>query len=120
SKRSRLDTIQWIQQSLSVSERGKQTGILQLSFTGADKAQNTAILNDISQNYFLQNVARNSAEAEKSLEFLRGHLPDVKEHLTKAEDELNRFRQANDSIDLGLEAKSTLDVMVTLESQLNE
>ncbi|NAW87478.1 polysaccharide biosynthesis tyrosine autokinase [Photobacterium halotolerans] len=120
SKRSRLDTIQWIQQSLTVSERGKQTGILQLSFTGADKAQNTAILNDISQNYFLQNVARNSAEAEKSLEFLRGHLPDVKEHLTKAEDELNRFRQANDSIDLGLEAKSTLDVMVTLESQLNE
>ncbi|MBV7260583.1 polysaccharide biosynthesis tyrosine autokinase [Photobacterium sp. WH24] len=120
SKRSRLDTIQWIQQSLSVSERGKQTGILQLSFTGADKAQNTAILNDISQNYFLQNVARNSAEAEKSLEFLRGHLPDVKVHLTKAEDELNQFRQANDSIDLGLEAKSTLDVMVTLESQLNE
>ncbi|WP_027252891.1 polysaccharide biosynthesis tyrosine autokinase [Photobacterium halotolerans] len=120
SKRSRLDTIQWLQQSLSVSERGKQTGILQLSFTGADKAQNAAILNDISQNYFLQNVARNSAEAEKSLEFLRGHLPDVKEHLTKAEDELNRFRQANDSIDLGLEAKTTLDVMVTLESQLNE
>lgn len=120
SKRSRLDTIQWIQQSLTVSERGKQTGILQLSFIGADKAQNTAILNDISQNYFLQNVARNSAEAEKSLEFLRGHLPDVKAHLTKAEDELNRFRQANDSIDLGLEAKSTLDVMVTLESQLNE
>ncbi|MBD8514415.1 polysaccharide biosynthesis tyrosine autokinase [Photobacterium sp. CAU 1568] len=120
SKRSRLDTIQWLQQNLAVSERGKQTGILQLSFTGADKAQNTAILNDISQNYFLQNVARNSAEAEKSLEFLRGHLPDVKEHLTKAEDELNRFRQANDSIDLGLEAKSTLDVMVTLESQLNE
>ncbi|MCG2835700.1 polysaccharide biosynthesis tyrosine autokinase [Photobacterium sp. WH77] len=120
SKRSRLDTIQWIQQSLSVSERGKQTGILQLSFTGPDKAQNTAILNDISQNYFLQNVARNSAEAEKSLEFLRGHLPDVKVHLTKAEDELNQFRQANDSIDLGLEAKSTLEVMVTLESQLNE
>ncbi|WP_120511432.1 polysaccharide biosynthesis tyrosine autokinase [Photobacterium salinisoli] len=120
SKRSRLDTIQWIQQNLTVAERGKQTGILQLSFTGPDKAQNTAILNDISQNYFLQNVARNSAEAEKSLEFLRGHLPDVKEHLTKAEDELNQFRQANDSIDLGLEAKSTLDVMVTLESQLNE
>ncbi|WP_311568600.1 polysaccharide biosynthesis tyrosine autokinase [Photobacterium arenosum] len=120
SKRSRLDTIQWLQQHLAVSERGKQTGILQLSFTGADKAQNTAILNDISQNYFLQNVARNSAEAEKSLEFLRGHLPDVKVHLTKAEDELNQFRQANDSIDLGLEAKSTLEVMVTLESQLNE
>ncbi|MDO6707171.1 polysaccharide biosynthesis tyrosine autokinase [Photobacterium sp. 1_MG-2023] len=119
-KRSRLDSIQWLQKNLSVAERGKQTGILQLSFTGPDKAQNTAILNDISQNYFLQNVARNSAEAEKSLAFLRGHLPDVKLQLNQAEDELNQFRQANDSIDLGLEAKSTLDVMVKLESQLNE
>ncbi|UTM56564.1 polysaccharide biosynthesis tyrosine autokinase [Photobacterium sp. CCB-ST2H9] len=119
-KRSRLDSIQWIQKNFNVTERGKQTGILHLSFTGPDKGQNTAILNDISQNYFLQNVARNSAEAEKSLEFLRGHLPDVKLQLNKAEDELNQFRQANESIDLGLEAKSTLDVMVKLESQLNE
>ncbi|TOQ21080.1 polysaccharide biosynthesis tyrosine autokinase, partial [Vibrio parahaemolyticus] len=36
------------------------------------------------------------------------------------EDVLNRFRQENESIDLGLEAQSTLKVMVELEAQLNE
>jgi tyrosine-protein kinase Etk/Wzc len=65
-------------------------------------------------------VQRNSAEAEKSLEFLQGHLPNIKVELTASEDTLNRFRQANDSIDLGLEAQSTLNVMVALEGQLNE
>ena len=120
SKRSQLDAIQWLQSNLSVSERGKQTGILQLSFTGENRADIEAILNSISQDYFLQNVERNSAEAQNSLDFLRSHLPDIKVQLTVAEDLLNAFRQKNESIDLGLEAKSTLDVMVTIESQLNE
>jgi tyrosine-protein kinase Etk/Wzc len=120
SKRSQLDAIQWLQGNLAVSERGKQTGILQLSFSGENKTQIEAILNDVSQNYFLQNVARNSAEAEKSLTFLQGHLPNIKIELNRAEDILNAFRQDNDSIDLGLEAQSTLRVMVELEAQLNE
>ncbi|GAB3520337.1 polysaccharide biosynthesis tyrosine autokinase [Photobacterium alginatilyticum] len=119
-KRTRLDAIQRLQKDLSVSERGKQTGILQLSLIGENRRNIKEILNDISQNYFLQNVERNSAEAENSLKFLRAHLPDIKNQLTLSEDQLNQYRQDNESIDLGLEAKSTLDVMVTIEAQLNE
>lgn len=118
-KRSPLDAIDWLKQNLSVSERGKQTGILELSFTGENRGEITGILNDIAQNYFLQNVERKSAEAEKSLAFLKDNLPNVKHSLTEAEDTLNAFRQKNDSIDLGLEAQSILKVMVELEAQLN-
>ncbi|HDY7665916.1 TPA: polysaccharide biosynthesis tyrosine autokinase [Vibrio vulnificus] len=120
SQQSRLEAIEWLKKNLAISERGKQTGILMLSFEGENRNQISEILNHISQTYFLQNVERNSAEAEKSLTFLKGHLPDIKNSLTTAEDTLNRFRQDNESIDLGLEAKSTLDVMVKLEAQLNE
>ncbi|MCG3760316.1 polysaccharide biosynthesis tyrosine autokinase [Vibrio cincinnatiensis] len=119
-KRSPLDAINSLKQNLSVSERGKQTGILELSFTGENRGEITGILNDIAQNYFLQNVERKSAEAEKSLAFLKDNLPNVKHSLTEAEDTLNAFRQKNDSIDLGLEAQSILKVMVELEAQLNE
>ncbi|MEY0453073.1 polysaccharide biosynthesis tyrosine autokinase [Proteus terrae] len=119
-KRSPLDAIDWLKQNLSVSERGKQTGILELSFTGENRGEITGILNDIAQNYFLQNVERKSAEAEKSLAFLKDNLPNIKHSLTEAEDTLNAFRQKNNSIDLGLEAQSILKVMVELEAQLNE
>ncbi|KWU02516.1 tyrosine protein kinase [Vibrio toranzoniae] len=119
-KRSRLEAIEWLKSSLSLSEQGKQTGILKLSFEGEDKQKISEILNHISQIYFLQNVKRNSAEAEKSLAFLESHLPGIKSELTGYEDVLNNYRQANDSIDLGLEAQSTLKVMVELEAQLNE
>ncbi|AMF95576.1 tyrosine-protein kinase [Vibrio fluvialis] len=120
AKRSKLDAISFLSQNLSITEKGKNTGIILLSFVGENKQFIKKILDDISKNYFLQNVERESAEAEKSLSFLKGHLPEIKVKLTMAEDELNNFRRQNDSIDLGLEAKSTLDVMVKLETQLNE
>ena len=119
-KRSQLAAIGWLKSSLSLSEQGRQTGILRLSFEGENKQQITELLNHISQTYFLQNVKRNSAEAEKSLSFLEGHLPSIKAQLTTNEDTLNNYRQKNESIDLGLEAQSTLRVMVELEAQLNE
>ncbi|KZM44888.1 tyrosine protein kinase [Marinomonas sp. SBI22] len=119
-KRSREQSIGWIKQNLSIDERGLQTGVLELAFVGEDKVLVENILNDISQNYLLQNVKRNSAEAEKSLEFLKGHLPSIQVELTSSEDALNRFRQDNESIDLGLEAQSTLKVMLSLEAQLND
>ncbi|MBP2698914.1 polysaccharide biosynthesis tyrosine autokinase [Photobacterium lucens] len=120
SKISRLDAIQNLQRDLSISERGKQTGILQLSMTGKNRSEIKDILNDISQKYFLQNVERNSAEAEKSLVFLKKHLPEIKAQLNNAEERLNQYRQLNESVDLNLEAKSALEVMVNVEAQLNE
>ncbi|MEZ9669504.1 polysaccharide biosynthesis tyrosine autokinase [Vibrio breoganii] len=120
SKRSKLSAINGLSASLSVSERGKQSGILSFAFEGPNSQQNIDLLNDIATNYFLQNVDRNAAEAENSLEFLQEKLPEVKSQLTINEDALNQYRQDNESVDLGLEAQSTLKVMVELEAQLNE
>ncbi|HCH1458066.1 TPA: polysaccharide biosynthesis tyrosine autokinase [Vibrio parahaemolyticus] len=120
SKISKLDAINKLASQLSISERGNQTGIVSLSIEGEYPDHNQLVLNDVVQNYFLQNVRRNSAEAEQSLNFLKGHLPEIKDKLTISEDTLNSFRQENESIDLNLEAQSTLKVMVALEAQLNE
>ncbi len=110
---SRVDVIRSLQGRLSISERGTQTGILQLSMEGESKQEIETILNDISTNYFLQNVKRQSAEAEKSLEFLNNHLPEIKINLTHAEDVLNQFRQENESVDLNLEAQSSCALWLT-------
>ncbi|WP_061007670.1 polysaccharide biosynthesis tyrosine autokinase [Vibrio sp. CUB2] len=120
SKISKLDAINRLASQLSISERGTSTGIVSLGIEGEYPERNQQILNDVVQNYFLQNVRRNSAEAEQSLNFLKDHLPEVKDKLNGSEDVLNRFRQENESIDLNLEAQSTLKVMVALEAQLNE
>lgn len=119
-KITRLAAIQMLNNNLTIDERGIGTGILRLSYTGSDPYGIKKILADICQNYFLQNVARKSAVAENSIKFLVKHLPEVKSQLTDAEDKLNKFRQINESVNLNLEAESTLDSIVGLERQLND
>ncbi len=120
TKYSTLGMINNLQNSLSVTEDGKESGVLTLTMVGEDKDQIRDILNSIANNYVAQNVARKSEEAAKSLEFLEVQLPQVRSQLDVAENKLNTYRQQQDSVDLPLEAKSVLDSMVNIDAQLNE
>ena len=115
-----LNVIAELQSGLQVSEKGKNTGIISLALEGEDKGRIRAVLDNISQNYLQQNVVRKTEEAQKSLDFLHVHLPQVKDELNRSEELLNVYRQQNESVDLSLEAKAALDTMVGLEKQLNE
>ncbi|PWC19128.1 tyrosine-protein kinase Wzc [Brenneria roseae subsp. roseae] len=119
-KLNELTAINSLLYDLSVVDKGKDTGVLQLSLEDEDPIRASKILNSISQNYLQQNVERKSEEAGKSLEFLKEQLPSVRDALNEAENKLNKFRQQNESVDLTLEAKAVLDTMVSVESQLNE
>jgi tyrosine-protein kinase Etk/Wzc len=119
TKFSTLGMINNLQNNLSVTENGKDTGVLSLTYTGEDRDQIRDILNSITRNYLQQNVERKSEEA-KSLEFLNKQLPEVRAKLDVAENKLNTYRQQQDSVDLPLEAKSVLDSMVNIDAQLNE
>ena len=120
TKYSTMGMINTLQNSLSVTEDGKDSGVLTLTMVGEDKDQIREILNSIARNYVAQNVARKSEEAAKSLEFLEVQLPQVRSQLDIAENKLNAYRQQKDSVDLPLEAKSVLDSMVNIDAQLNE
>ncbi|MEC5342068.1 tyrosine-protein kinase Wzc [Brenneria populi] len=119
-KLNELTAIKDLLENLSIADTGRDTGVLQLSLEGEDPASISKILNSISQNYLQQNVERKSEEAGKSLEFLKEQLPTVRNSLNEAENKLNQYRQQNESVDLSLEAKSVLDTMVSVETQLNE
>ncbi|MBP1035278.1 tyrosine-protein kinase Wzc [Serratia fonticola] len=119
-KLPRLTAIKNILDDFDVVDKGKDTGVLALTYNHESPVLTQKILDRITKNYLLQNVERKSEEAGKSLSFLKERLPEVRTTLNSAENKLNSFRQDNESVDLSLEAKSVLDTMVQLESQLNE
>ncbi|MGV3345103.1 polysaccharide biosynthesis tyrosine autokinase [Enterobacteriaceae bacterium LUAb1] len=120
TRRSFLSTYNRLFASLVVEDRGKNTGVLNMTLTGTHPGKTQTILNSIANNYLLQNIERKSAEAEKSLNFVQHQLPEKRARLDSAENKLNAYRQENDSVDLSLEAKSVLSTMVNVDSQLNE
>lgn len=117
---SKLKAITELQNTFSVVDLGKDTGMLTLSLMGDDPELIKRIIDSISRNYLSQNIDRQAAQDAKSLEFLNVQLPKVRSELDIAEDKLNQYRRQKDSVDLSLEAKSVLEQIVNVDNQLNE
>ncbi|MDR6580254.1 polysaccharide biosynthesis tyrosine autokinase [Pseudomonas extremaustralis] len=115
----RLNSILEYQDALDVLERGKESGILNLSLESKDARKSVKILNTIAELYVRQNVQRTSAEAAQSLDFLREKLPEIKKDLEKAGNALNQYQTRNKSVDISLETKSILEQMVNLDTNIS-
>ncbi|MBS0367649.1 MAG: polysaccharide biosynthesis tyrosine autokinase [Proteobacteria bacterium] len=102
----------------TVKERGKKSGILEVSLKGEDADRIGVVLDDILNTYVRQNVERRSAEAENTLKFLETQLPEVKRQLDAAEAAYNGYRQSRGSLDLSLETQSVLGSIVEVDNQI--
>ncbi|KFB71432.1 MAG: putative tyrosine-protein kinase in cps region [Candidatus Accumulibacter phosphatis] len=105
-----------LRRNYSVKERGKKSGVLELSLLGQDPAEIGLVLDDIQNTYVRQNVERRSAEAEKTLKFLETQLPALKTQLDSAEAAYNNYRQSRGSLDLSLETQAILKSLVDVEN----
>ncbi|WP_227692045.1 polysaccharide biosynthesis tyrosine autokinase [Psychrobacter immobilis] len=120
SKKSLKATTDAVNESLSVVEKGKQTGIIQLSMTGANQQQVTSVLNEIVLSYVNQNQSRGSEETTKTLTFMETQIPTLKKRLEDSEAIFNEFRKKYGTIDVGKEAELLLGENSQIDAQLNE
>jgi len=119
-RHSKLLTLGDLQQSIKVLERGKQSGVIDVSLQSTDPEKLTVFLNEVGRLYVRQNIDRKAAEALKTLSFLDVQLPHFKEQLEQSEDIYNKFRNQNGTVSLDEEAKGALAQVVTLQASLLE
>ncbi|HGG59719.1 MAG TPA: hypothetical protein ENK26_07365, partial [Gammaproteobacteria bacterium] len=81
SKLDRLSAIAQLKERLKVKEKGKKTGIIELSMNHADRALAIKILDAISNTYLRRDVERKSQEAQQMLAFIERQLPTLKANL---------------------------------------
>ncbi|SAL53614.1 exopolysaccharide transport family protein [Caballeronia sordidicola] len=117
-RKSRLKTLETLQDKLFILEKGKQSGIISASLTGADRQLTAKILNEIGEEYVATNIARKAAEAEKSLAFLGDLLPQLKSDLESSESSYNALRIKRGTFDLSEEGKTYLKESVDLQANL--
>lgn len=119
-KQSLRATTDAINNVLSVVERGQKTGIIQLSMTGSDQRQVTAVLTQIILSYIDQNQSRGSAETTKTLAFMETQIPVLREKLERSEAVFNDFRKEYGTIDVSQEAELLLTENSQIDTQLSE
>jgi tyrosine-protein kinase Etk/Wzc len=119
-KNNRYRTVVELQQEISASEKGKDSGIIILAYEHKSSAHAEKVLNKVSQIYVRRNVERNSAEAKKSLDFLEVQLPEVKKQLEQSEQRFNDYQKQRKSINITLETQGVLEQIVELDTTLQE
>lgn len=119
-KLSRLSTINGLQLSLALVERGKQSGIISASMQGENPVELAQVLNAIGAQYVLQNIERKAAEAQKTLAFLDVQLPLFKRQLEQSEEVYNRFRNQKGTVVFTEEASLALGTAVDRQTKLLE
>lgn len=117
-RQSENQAIRQLRNSISVAEKGKNTGILELTVESHNPNSAVRILNEIANIYVQQSVDQKSAESQKTLEFLEKQLPILKEQLESATTALNEYRTRQGSIDLNLETQNILKNAVDLKTQM--
>jgi len=113
-----LIAVRGLAAGLKVAEKGKQTGVIGVSFSHRYADRAASILNTIANTYVRQNVEMRSAEAEKTLEFLESQLPGVKAKLDSSEKILADYRHSIGSVDMTGETQAHLNKEVDLQRQL--
>lgn len=119
-RQDRLNTILDLQAAIGASEKGKDSGIINLSLQSENAGYAEKVLDKVAAIYVRRNVERNSAEAQKSLEFLEVQLPEVKKQLEYAEQRFNDYQIQRQSINITLETQGVLEQVVELETKLQE
>ncbi len=120
SKQYREDIIASLIGRIQTAEKGKGTGVLSLTLEGENPNLIKKIINVVSQGFLLQNAQRQSVAVEKSIDFLNTELPKIDVKQITAEDELNQFRLANESVDLSMETERVLEQFVAIDTELHE
>ncbi|WP_336035417.1 polysaccharide biosynthesis tyrosine autokinase [Acinetobacter bereziniae] len=107
--------VKLMQESYSVAEKGKMTGVIGLSYSGGDQQHITQVLNHILGVYHQQNIERKTLESKQTLSFLDQQLPELKQQLEQSEIKFNKFREQYNTVDVTQESELMLKQNVELE-----
>lgn len=119
-QQSEAKAIDNLRGALSVTERGRGSGVLEMRLTSPDRIEAARVLDALTEAYLAQNISRSAAEADSSLTFIEQQLPEAELAVSDAGAALNRYRQQQLSVDLNLETQGLLTQTTSLEAELRD
>jgi len=120
SKQSPAEAVEGFLSRLSVSEKGRRSGVIALELLAPGPDQAREQLAALMDAYLRQDVERRTQSAERRLEFVNSQLPVLKESLEQAELRLKQYRAQSGQLDIGLQSKAIIDRGQELNEQISQ
>lgn len=103
---------------LKVAEKGKETGIVQISFDSSSPWVAAGVANAVAEDYVEATIASRRMSDSKTLEFINQELPRLRDELKQAEGALTDYQSSSNSLQPTAEAQSYLQGGIDLERQI--
>ncbi len=116
----RDDVIDGVLAQLTVGEKGRKSGILEVALEGRDPGQVAAVVTALVDEYVRQDAAQRSGELKRTAELVQAQLGALRSKLEAAEEALASFKLHTGTIDLALETKAIVDRVAELQKQLSD
>ncbi len=115
-----LDAVAQYQEDIKVSEQGKESGILQITYEDKDPLRAEALVQNVAEAYVRQNVERSSADAAAQLQFVRDQLPSVRKQVEDAQAAMATYQSRANSVDITMQTKGLLEQEVAVETSIQQ
>lgn len=109
-KLSVSSAVKKLYENIEVSEKGKKTGVINITLKGENKPLVIKTLNRIAKIYIRQNTTQNSEETNDNLKLLEELVKPAEEKVAIATAELKKHIANNQTIDTSVEAQGTLNI----------
>lgn len=106
-----------ILKNFDAQEKGKGTGILELTYQGENPVNIPNLLNTVLNIYKQQDINRSVTDKDQQVAFLEKQLPELKEDLNNSERQFNQFRKKYGTVDVKGESELYLKQSMELEIQ---
>jgi tyrosine-protein kinase Etk/Wzc len=113
-----VNTIHRFQSGLTVSDDGKDTGVVRITFSNRDPVVATGVANAVAQSYIAASIESHQGTDGKTLAFIQQELPRLRSDLQQAETDLTQFRTSSGSMEPVAEAQSYLQGGIDFQRQI--
>jgi tyrosine-protein kinase Etk/Wzc len=115
---NQLDAVGGLAGGLQVVEKGRETGVVQLSYMGTNPHAITAITNAVAASYLKHRQERAQEEASRMLSFLNSEMPRLRSEVRRAETALSEYQSRSGSFQPTQEAGVYLSGGLEYEKQI--
>jgi tyrosine-protein kinase Etk/Wzc len=113
-----LDAVKRFSDVAKVSDKVKDSGLVQIEYSDASPDKATEVANTLAQQYLASAIASRQANDTTTLAFINGELPRLLTDLRKAEEALRKYRAKSDSMQPMGEAQAYLQGGLDFDKQI--
>lgn len=117
---ARQTVLKDIGERMSVTEQGKQSGVIQIGMESHAPQAARALVDAIEQSYIEQDIHKNSKQAMQSLTYLEAQLPDLRKKLDAAQERLADYQRTHGAPNVAAETDLLLKQAVALDTEKSQ